>query len=113
MSSGIAPLLWFAGIVGLIPLALWLLKRTPMGGAGANGVLRSVAVLPMSPSQRIVTVEVGCGEQRKWLVLGVTAQTISTLHCMEPLDHGPDAPQTPASPFSQLLGRLPRKETSA
>ena len=60
--NGLTSLLWFIAIVALIPLALWLLKRTPMGGAGGQGVMRSVAALPLSASQRIVTVEVGQGE---------------------------------------------------
>jgi flagellar protein FliO/FliZ len=108
-SSGFTSLLWFIAILALIPVALWLLKRTPIGGAGAGGVMRSVAVLPISPSQRIVTVEVGSGDERRWLVLGVTPQSITTLHTMEP---GPDTglPSTgalPAAPgFAQLLERL-------
>jgi len=83
-SSGLNSLLWFIAIIALIPCVLWLLKRTPMGGASGNGVMRSVAALPLSPSQRIVTVEVGLGSERRWLVLGVTAQSITTLHTMAP-----------------------------
>ena len=75
MPSSVAPLLWFAAVVALIPLALWVLKRTPVGGLAAHGVLRSVAVLPLSPSQRIVTVDVGRGDARRWLVLGNTPQS--------------------------------------
>ena len=33
-------------------------------------------------SSRLVTVEVGQGEQRQWLVLGVTPQGITALHTM-------------------------------
>ncbi|MES1162937.1 MAG: flagellar biosynthetic protein FliO [Rhizobacter sp.] len=86
VSSGLNSLLWFIAIIALIPCALWLLKRTPMGGAGGNGVMRNVAALPLSASQRIVTVEVGQGDARRWLVLGVTAQSITTLHTMAPQD---------------------------
>jgi flagellar protein FliO/FliZ len=101
-------MLWFIAILAMIPLALWLLKRTPMGGAGAHGVMRSVAVLPISPSQRIVTVEVGQGAERRWLVLGVTPQQISTLHTMAPQDDALAAPPqaVPPLPFAQLLSRL-------
>jgi len=106
MASSLAPLLWFAAIVALIPIALWLLKRTPVGGMAAQGVLRSVAVLPLSPSQRIVTVEVGRGDERRWLVLGVTPQGITALHTMAPQGDAPpfDAPQAPS--FAQLFARL-------
>ena len=84
LGSALSSLAWFIAILALIPLALWLLKRTPMGGASGSGVMRSVAALPLSASQRIVTVEVGQGEARCWLVLGVTAQSITTLHTMAP-----------------------------
>ncbi len=105
-SSGLSALLWFVAIVAMIPVALWLLKRTPMGGAASGGLMRSVAALPLSASQRIVTIEVGQGDARRWLVLGVTAQSITTLHTMEPQADAP-AGATPAVPaFAQLLGRL-------
>ena len=109
--NGLGSLLWFIAIVVMIPVALWLLKRTPMGGGGpASGVLRSVAALPLSASQRIVTVEVGQGESRRWLVLGVTAQSITTLHTMEPQAQDPAAPAPVGAPaFAQLLGRLRRE----
>ena len=108
MQFSLGPLLWFAAVVALIPLALWLLKRTPMGGGATQGLLRSVAVLPLSPGQRIVTVEVGQGEERRWLVLGITPQSITTLHSMAPQAEsaqqiGADS-VTPG--FGQLLHRL-------
>ena len=105
-SGWLSSLLWFIAIIALIPLALWMLKRTPMGGAASGGVMRSVAVLPLSTSQRIVTVEVGQGEARRWLVLGITPNSITTLHTMEPQADAPVNP-TPALPgFAQLLGNL-------
>jgi flagellar protein FliO/FliZ len=101
-------LLWFVAIIALIPLALWLLKRTPLGGSNAAGVMRTVAALPLSPSQRIVTIEVGAGEDRRWLVLGVTSQTITTLHTMTPQidDVPPGGPPTTVPAFATLLGNL-------
>ena len=108
MSQGLTSLLWFLAILALIPVALWLLKRTPMGGAAGQGVLRSVAALPLSTSQRIVTVEVGHGAARRWLVLGVTPQSITTLHTMEPEEAAPGTPGTLAAPgaFAHLLGKV-------
>ena len=108
MSQGITSLLWFVAILALIPAALWLLKRTPMGGAASHGVLRSVAALPLSASQRIVAVEVGHGDSRKWLVLGVTPHSITTLHAMDPQPEvpGDSALDTAPTPFAQLLGRF-------
>ena len=105
LSSGMTSLLWFVAIVAMIPVALWLLKRTPMGGAGGGGVMRSIAALPLSASQRIVTVEVGHGEDRRWLVLGVTPSNINTLYSVAPFDEPADA-SAPSNGFSLMLGRL-------
>ncbi|MDO9316123.1 MAG: flagellar biosynthetic protein FliO [Burkholderiaceae bacterium] len=103
-------LLWFAAIIVMIPLALWLLKRTPLGGAASGDVMRSIAALPLSTSQRILTVEVGHGDQRRWLVLGVTPNSITTLHTMEPPAEAPGAIVRPhsgqAGSFANVLQRL-------
>jgi flagellar protein FliO/FliZ len=104
--NGLSSLLWFVAIIAMIPLALWLLKRTPMGGASGNGVLRSVAALPLSASQRILTVEVGHGDERRWLVLGVTAQSITTLHTMAPQAEAAAGTPPAMPPFAQLLAKL-------
>jgi len=101
-------LLWFFAIVAAIPLVLWLLRRTPLGGLAQPraGTPRLVASLSVAPQSRVVTVEVGEGDDRLWLVLGVTAQGIRTLHTMVPLRDSTDPPPPPAVTFAQLLGRL-------
>jgi flagellar protein FliO/FliZ len=104
--TALTSLLWFVAILALIPAALWLLKRTPAGGATAHGLMRTVAVLPLSPNQRLVTVEVGHGDDRRWLVLGVTGQSIRTLHEMAPQSDATPPAAPAATPFAQLLGRL-------
>jgi flagellar protein FliO/FliZ len=111
-SSGLS-ILWFVGIVAMIPLTLWALKRTglangAMGGA-AQALIKPVAQLNIGPGQRLVTVEVGSGDDKTWLVLGVTAQQISTLHTMAPQSSisgpiGLGSSLAPAS-FSALLRR--------
>jgi flagellar protein FliO/FliZ len=103
-SQSLLPILWFIAILALIPVALWLLKRTPMGGAAGNAQMRVVAALPVAANQRLLTVEVGQGEDRRWLVLGVTGQSINTLHVMPP-QALPDAPPA-VTPFAQVLGRF-------
>ncbi|HMN77999.1 MAG TPA: flagellar biosynthetic protein FliO [Burkholderiaceae bacterium] len=105
MPSSLAPLLWFAAIIALIPVALWLLKRSPAGAMAMHGELRSVATLALSPNQRIVTIEVGSGADRRWLVLGVTPQNVTLLHEMPPQADAPAAVAAPGSSFAQLLGR--------
>lgn len=110
MPNGLSSLLWFCAIVALIPASLWFLKRTPLGGAGGAGVMKSIASLPLSTSQRIVTIEVGTGDEKRWLVLGVTPASITTLHSMTPQSvaatPGPEPAQHPA--FAQILGRFRR-----
>jgi flagellar protein FliO/FliZ len=110
-------LFWFVAVIALIPLVLWLVKRTPVGRASGTGAMRSISVLPLSASQRIVTVEVGRGEARCWLVLGVTGQSINTLHTMAPQDDAPSPsaqpPSTPGSGFAQLLQRVQGRSSDA
>jgi flagellar protein FliO/FliZ len=111
MPNGLSSLLWFCAIVALIPVTLWFLKRTPLGGAGGAGVMKSVAMLPISTSQRIVTIEVGSGDERCWLVLGVTPTSITALHTMA----AQGAAATPVAgevhpAFAQILGRFRRSD---
>jgi len=101
--SALTPLLGFIAVIALIPVALWLLKRTPIGGGAAHGVLRTVAMLPVSANQKLLAVEVGSGDERRWLVLGVSPGSIHTLHTMAP--QAIDAAAPMARPFAQLLAR--------
>ena len=108
MPFNFTSLLWFLAVIAAIPLVLWLLKRTPLaGGTGRVGVPRAVAVLPLSAQHKLVTVEVGQGEERLWLVLGVSPQGMRTLHTMS-AQTGPGDPAEapPAATFAQLLTRL-------
>ena len=107
MTPSYGSLLGFVAVIALIPLVLWLLKRSPIGGAAAHGVLRVVAMLPISTNQRLLAVEVGSGDARRWLVLGVSPAGIQTLHTMEPPPDAAGTTQAPAAtPFAQLLARL-------
>lgn len=113
-TSLIGPLAAFLLILALIPAALWLLKRSGLGkfsAGGATASMRVVATLGLAPNQRIVTVEVGSGDERRWLVLGVTAAGIQVLHTLPP------QPEPAASPgtlpmFAQLLARQQRGTTT-
>jgi flagellar protein FliO/FliZ len=104
------PLLAFIVVLALIPLALWLLKRTPVGAASSSAGMRTVSALPLGAQQRLVTVEVGSGTDRRWLVLGVTPSHIATLWTMEPQAEVPGAAPTPNAQFSQLLSRLTSRQ---
>lgn len=109
-TTSLTPLLWFIAIIVMIPFALWMLKRTPLGGGLGQGPVRTVSSLAITPNQRLLTVEVGQGDDRRWLVLGVSPGSITALHTMAPQAEPPAAPGAPGSgastPFAQLLGRL-------
>ena len=108
MNSLLGPITAFVAVIALIPLALWLLRRTPLGAAASQGPMRVVAVLALAPNQRLLTVEVGQGDERRWLVLGVTPGGISNLHTLSPQ---PDAPAAHQAPFASLLARQRRAAT--
>lgn len=97
--------LWFALIVAAIPLTLWLLKRTPMGGMSGVQTTRVISSTPLGPTQRLVTVEVGQGDSRQWLVLGVTSQSIQTVYTLPAQDLTAAAAQTPGPAFATLFNK--------
>jgi flagellar protein FliO/FliZ len=104
-STGLT-VVWFLGVVALIPLTLWMLKRSGLATGtlgGAPALIKPVGQLNIGPGQRLVTVEVGTGDSRTWLVLGVTAQHISTLHTMAP--QAAPLAEPAATSFTNLLRR--------
>jgi flagellar protein FliO/FliZ len=81
-------MLWFLVVLALIPVSLWLLKRsgwTPKSAAAQSPwPMKTLGQLPLGPGQRVVTIEVGSGADKTCLVLGVTANSITTLHHIKP-----------------------------
>ncbi len=114
-------LLWFVAVLALIPLALWLLRRTPLGSSLAGttrqtvqGQPRSVSVLPLSAQHKVVTVEVGQGDDKQWLVLGLSPQGLQMLHTMKPGQPAPPAKvDAPQAAFAQLYSRLRSGQSGA
>ena len=112
-SDFIGPVVAFVAILALIPAALWLLKRTPLGGSqGGSAPMRLVGALPLAPNQRLVTVEVGQGDDRRWLVLGVSPAGISTLHQMPPQAELPPLAAGNGTLFAQLLQKQQKPGSS-
>ncbi|PXW91943.1 flagellar protein FliO/FliZ [Sphaerotilus hippei] len=109
------PLVWLVVIVALIPAALLLLRRSRVGGLlvrpAQGGGPRLVASLGLGPQQRVVTIEVGEGEARRCLVLGVTPHQITALHQWQPPEASvaepPSGPVTGGG-FALALNRFRR-----
>lgn len=106
-------LLWFVVVVAAIPVALWLLKRSGVAGGlrvGSQGGLpRSVGSLAVGAQQRVVTVEIGEGEGRRWLVLGVTPQQVNLLHLVDQPPAAMAGVDAAPMPFAQALKAQLRK----
>ena len=116
MAASGASLLWFLFVLALIPASLWLLKRSGLatglaGGVQAAAPMKAVGQLNLGPGQRLLTVEVGQGEARTWLVLGVTGQQIQTLHTMAPQAAELQPTEDSVHPaFATLLRRTRQKD---
>ena len=72
-----------------------------------------MAVTPLGGQSKLVTVEVGQGEDRLWLVLGVTPAGIRTLHTLPPQAEMPVASAPAGLSFAQLMGRAQRPPEDA
>ena len=82
MTQSLLSVVFFVALLALVPWALrWVKKRNgTLTTNAAGGASRVVSALGVGPTQRVVTVEVGPPEARVWLVLGVTAQSVTPLH---------------------------------
>lgn len=94
----------FALVLIAVPAALWALRRFGVVPTLAGDVLRTVAMLPLAASQRVVVVELTRGQDRHWLVLGQSAGQVSLLTTL-------DAP--PDSPTETLAAMQPQARTVA
>lgn len=104
MSTTLSSLLSLIFVLALIPAALWFVRRMQGGGAGAaarSGPIRIHASLALGPRERIVILEVA----GKSLLVGITAQSMSTLAEFEAL---PALDEAPAPAFGALLKGLRR-----
>ena len=84
MAESLVPVGIFLLVLACVPFALkWIKQRAPGASGQDAGQARFISALAVVPHQRVVTVEVGPVGQRVWLTLGVTAQSISNLHCVD------------------------------
>jgi flagellar protein FliO/FliZ len=93
MTQTLIPVAAFLVLLALLPLGVrWWQRRAQAGGSGPAAATKIVSAVAVGPQQRVVTVEVGPADARTWLVLGVTAQSITCLHSVAV---GPAARPTP------------------
>jgi flagellar protein FliO/FliZ len=93
------PALALLGVVLMLPWAAGWVKRRGWGGLKpSNQPVHVVSVLAVGPQQKVVTVEIALGPHKKWLVLGVTPQSVTKLDSLD------QPPQTlpPNSPHETL-----------
>jgi flagellar protein FliO/FliZ len=102
MSTVLPSLLWFALVIALIPIALAIVKRA-QGIAPTRGtVVRLVGGLSLGARERIAVVEAG----GKWLVIGITAQSVTLLTELDGPPADIDAGTPATSPTSGAFGRI-------
>ncbi len=94
-----------AAVLALIPVAVWLLKRFGAGTSAPVNGLQVVSQLPLGTGQRVVVLQAG----DRWLLLGVTAGSITRLGSLPrppagaaAIDVAPIAPPS----FASLLARI-------
>jgi flagellar protein FliO/FliZ len=98
------------GLLLAMMAVAWMLQRwrrhLPNVSRQVGPALKVMNALPLGPQQRVVTVQVGEGEDRVCLVLGVTPGGITALHQM-PLPPEAAAAQAPAAtPANGFAARL-------
>lgn len=96
-------LIGFVIVLGLLYGFFWLLRRFAPGQTGAQGLVKVVGGVMLGPRERLVVVEV----QDTWVLVGIAAGHISTLHTL-PRPEGVDTTPTQAVPipFSDKLADL-------
>lgn len=86
----------FVVLLAMLPWGVrWLQRNVGAAGLAQSSTSRVVSAVAVGPHQRVVTVEVGPEGARVWLVLGVTAQTVTCLHS-SPAGNDRESVRTPA-----------------
>jgi len=78
------PALALLGLIVLMPWCVtWIKRRGWVGLKSTDHPMQLVSVLAVGPQQKVVTVAVNLGPHSKWLILGVTPQSVTTLDILE------------------------------
>ena len=97
-------------VLGVIAVLAWLARRFTPAASAQGALLKKVGAMSLGPRERVVVVEVA----DTWLVLGVTAQQVNTLHTLAKVvpaagiseATGSAADKTAARAFATLLARV-------
>lgn len=85
MTQGYVMLIAVVVLLAALPWGLrWLQRRLPMAQRGgvSGATPRLLGALAVGPQQRVMTIVVGEGAQRTWLVIGVTSDSVHCLHTL-------------------------------
>lgn len=87
-------------VVGLIFLLAWAARRIGLQRLTGSGVVKVVSSTAVGTRERVVVVEVA----GNWLVLGVTASQVNTLHTLPAQAAGPaSGAGQPAGPLAEMF----------
>lgn len=106
MSQAWPSLVALALIVVMLPAAAWLLRRTARPGASGGAALGVAAAVAVGARERIVLLRA----DRKWLVVGITAHSITALAELDEAPEGVDpvAPGIGPGRFADVLRGISR-----
>lgn len=83
-------------VLALIFLCAWAVRRFGLQPGGSNRLLKVVSSVMVGQRERVVVVEIG----DSWLVLGVAAGQVRTLHTMA----AQERPETGTNPTENTAG---------
>lgn len=102
MTTSVLPsLLALLAILALVPVALYLARRIGGASVGGSGPIAVRASLAVGPRERLIVIEAA----GKWLLVGVTAQSMQTL---AEYDEPPIIPSSEPARFASLLASARR-----
>lgn len=99
-------LLGLVAVFAALAVFFWFLRRFSPGQTGAHGAVKVVGGVMLGPRERLVVVEVA----DTWLLLGVGAGQVRTLHTLpRPADHVDTPRETPSDFGAKLKALLARR----
>ncbi|MBB5020452.1 flagellar protein FliO/FliZ [Chitinivorax tropicus] len=100
-------------VLAAIAACAWVLKRMTPGGMQGGAGMKVIGGVMVGPKERVVVVELA----DTWLVLGVTANQVNTLHTLPRPEHaeslqGANGEAPFARWLSQAMQKIPARNTT-